>query len=310
MVQFEDINLNVAQLREAVTPSATTDVLTDTFAECEFGFQGERGDLMEALRSEGDAEIFGDHLATEIESTLGSKQPMGHLLPPEEKLRFGLPVAEPRLASDAKLEMGMVHDLYEDMKNTVMFFHGTLSPIADSIIENGLSRKEPLFEIEDIKFFHDIYTRTVGGEFPLIRDQVEDRNFITPDRGNAELYTRGPEVMHLVLDRMGDVKQSGSVSHEEYGRLTRIESEFSSLLERSSGVVLGVLGEALEHIHPDFSVKKGIEFVGNELKEFINDTIGEGTKGEFLGFIRDKYNIELMVSDVPASMIVREGPNN
>ena len=60
----------------------------------------------------------------------------------------------------------------------------------------------------------------------------------------------------------------------------------------------------LEHLHPEFSSEKGVGFVKRELQDFTDMFNGEGTKQDFLDFIKDRFRTEIVVGEVPPDLIV------
>ncbi len=204
------------------------------------------------------------------------------------------------------LTLDLLPRLWNELKETVLFYHGTSEAFLASIKEHGLSGAIKPIEEAKLDLFYEVYRRVNGEPHPLEKNNHHSNPtvFVSGKKADAEFYASRPsEVLGIVADRIPELLERGKemISPAERGQLLEVLEISKKLVQEHTPVLLEIKGLVLEEL----AKSQGISVL-DYLRKQLSNLSGKVTVADFLDAVfREENEIEL--PPVPAGMIKNLG---
>ena len=196
--------------------------------------------------------------------------------------------------------------LWDELKEKVLFYHGTSEAFLASIKEHGLSGAIKPIEEAKLDLFYEVYRRVNGEPHPLQENNHHSNPtvFVSGKKADAQFYASRPsEVLGIVADRIPELLERGRemISSSERAQLLEVLEISKKLVREHVPVVLEIKGAVLEEL----AKSQGISVV-EYLKRQLSNLSGKVTVSDFLDATFREEN-EFKLPSVPAGTIKNFG---
>lgn len=211
----------------------------------------------------------------------------------------------PLLPTD-RLTPDRIPQLWEQLKEIVLFYHGTSQAFLASIKQHGLSGAIKPLKQADLDLFYDVYKRVHGEAHPLQSNNHHSNPvvFVSGKKADASFYASKPsEVCGILSDRIPELLEKGRelISPAEHAGLLEMLKTSQKLLEGHSPVVLEIKGGVLEEL----AASQGTSVL-EYLRRQLANLSGDVSVGDFLDAVFRMEN-EFELPPVPQGRIKNLG---
>lgn len=185
------------------------------------------------------------------------------------------------LNDDTVLVASDAQALYNELRSSPVFFHGTSENLRLPIQNGGLNANTKGFSQEDVDFVSEMWAKANpdGGTLSFGRDTNPDRVILTGDRAMADAWAKsGSDAVAVTLEEIPKLQTSDALSADEKSNLSSIQSKYTDQMNNRSPLVVQVQGSVLDRLHPAQSSTTGVDY----LRELIEKHDGPITKAEFI----------------------------
>ncbi len=228
----------------------------------------------------------------------------------ESKQEIAQPAGLPADASVAGARLAEmtdrdIEDLWGEIQNEHILYHGTSVNNLNSIKQYGLDPARKPFDLDEVDFYERMHLKVFGEKSPLPDRHRSGIFYLTTNEQNAMDYARnGPEVIALMLSQIPKIIGSNKLSRDEDQQLKAIEQKYKDWMSDHQPVVIKIKGTVLQGSNlPIFKTKENFIAEAKRVREAYHRAEGlELSKSEFKEMIL--LGIEAQVERVSVGNIL------